>query len=58
MAVSPEDLLSMKIELPEMSVQKHFSNIFQKLDLLIAVHEKQFESMVAQKRTLLQQMFI
>ena len=58
MAVSPEDLLSMKIELPEMSVQKHFSNIFQKLDLLIAVHEKQFESMVAHKRTLLHQMFI
>ena len=58
MAVSPEDLLSMEIELPEASIQKYYSNVFQKLDLLIEAYEKQLDATVVQKKTLLQQMFI
>ena len=58
MAVSPEDLLSMEIELPEASIQKYYSRVFQKLDLIIEAYEKQLNTMVAQKKTLLRQMFI
>lgn len=58
MAVSPEDLLSMDVELPILSVQREFSAIFQKVDKNIQLHEKQLDSLNLQKRTLLQQMFI
>lgn len=58
MSVSPEDLLSMYVELPTLSVQQQFSAIFQKIDMTIQLHEKQLNFLNSQKRTLLQQMFI
>ena len=58
MAVSPEDLLTMEIELPEIHIQQYYSGVFQKLDSLIDVYEKQLVAMTKQKKTLLQQMFI
>ena len=58
MAVSPDDLLSMDVKLPTLSVQQQFSAIFQKIDMAIQLHEKQLNFFNSQKRTLLQQMFI
>ena len=58
MAVSPEDLLSMDIELPNLEVQKRISNIFTILDKKIVRENNIFNELQKMKRALLQQMFI
>ena len=58
MAVSPEDLLSMDIELPNLEAQKRISNIFTILDKKIVRENNIFNELQKMKRALLQQMFI
>ena len=58
MAVSPEDLLSMDIEIPNLEAQKRISNIFSILDKKIIREDNILNELQKMKRALLQQMFI
>ena len=58
MAVSPEDLLSMNIELPDTNAQEKISKIIRYFDDKIQNEESTFNHLIKVKNGLLQQMFI
>ena len=57
-AVSPEDLLSMKISIPSLSVQRKISNFLVKVDSKILIEQNLLNNIILQKKQLLKDLFI
>ncbi len=57
-AVSPEDLLSMKISIPSLSVQRKVSNFLIKVDSKILIEQNLLNNIILQKKQLLKDLFI
>ena len=58
MAVSPEDLLSMPIDMPSLPEQKKIAQFFDLIDKQIQVEKDKLEAIKLVKKGLLQQMFV
>ena len=58
MAVSPEDLLTMKIKVPPLETQNHIAHIFTEWDALIRKNESVLEGLQNGKKQLLNSLFI
>lgn len=58
MAVSPENLLSMRVSVPSMPEQKKISTLFDAIDKQIQIEKDKLEAIKLVKKGLLQQMFV
>lgn len=58
MAVSPENLLSMSVDVPSVPEQKKISDFFDLIDKQIQVEKDKLEAIKLVKKGLLQQMFV
>ena len=58
MAVSPENLLSMSVDVPSVPEQKKISDFFDLIDKQIQVEKDKLETIKLVKKGLLQQMFV